>query len=339
MNTERDVILDVGGHKGEDSFFYALQGFSVLTIEANPQLYEIIQERALRFGLPVNVQNVAISPELGSVDFFVNESVSTWSLVNPKLGTRKGASHRISVASMPLDEIIGTIADRLAYCKIDIEGMDTVALDQLLAAEIRRAYISVENGNAEQLELLVAAGYDKFKYVNQSKVEHQRIPGQPQHSDNFEHRFFRGSSGLWGEDTPGAWLDMATARATCESLSRARRAWRGVNFGALIGWFDLHAGRSDACIPRRRCVEPSLMELGDDDRFGQDVRGFVHFDGMLLRNRNFSPVCLTQFPRLEFRRCGHDGEGPTLTWYNRDRDIEQRWVFREQFRHFQTIAM
>ncbi len=99
------------------------------------------------------------------------------SSVNPELGGRKGASRRISVNSMHKVEIVAEFADRLAYAKIDIEGMDTVALTQLFSAGIQPAYVSVENALYEQFEQLVAAGYEGAQFVNQSKVESQQIPG------------------------------------------------------------------------------------------------------------------------------------------------------------------
>ena len=43
------LIYDVGAHKGEDAEFYLKKGFSVVAIEAAPQLCELIEERLLSF--------------------------------------------------------------------------------------------------------------------------------------------------------------------------------------------------------------------------------------------------------------------------------------------------
>jgi hypothetical protein len=36
------LIYDVGAHKGEDAEFYLKKGFSVVAIEANPELYSLL---------------------------------------------------------------------------------------------------------------------------------------------------------------------------------------------------------------------------------------------------------------------------------------------------------
>jgi hypothetical protein len=43
--SEKDLIYDVGLHKGEDSEFYLKKGFRVVAIEALPALAQIVTER------------------------------------------------------------------------------------------------------------------------------------------------------------------------------------------------------------------------------------------------------------------------------------------------------
>lgn len=339
MSVEQDVIIDVGVHKGEDSFFYALQGYSVVGIEANPELFNAVRDKAQKFGTSVEMHNVAISDTEGSVDFFVNEAVSSWSSVHASLGNRSGTAHKISVPSRPLGDVLAPYKERIAYVKIDIEGMDTVALSQLLSGGVRAPYVSVENGTMEQLEELISAGYDSFKYVNQSRVEFQKLTGKANHSDNFEHRFLRGSSGLWGNDTPGAWMDVPTARKTCESMQQARKLWQGESFAALAGWFDLHARLPSDEVPQQRHVKPQLNPLGDDPRFAQDVRGFVYFQNTILRNRSCEPIYLTQFSALQFDSCGADEHGPYLNWHNSQLGAVQKWRFGQQYIHASSVAV
>jgi FkbM family methyltransferase len=43
--TEKTLIYDVGAHKGEDTKFYLAKGFSVVAIEASPELCDQLQHK------------------------------------------------------------------------------------------------------------------------------------------------------------------------------------------------------------------------------------------------------------------------------------------------------
>lgn len=339
MSEEKDLILDIGANNGEDSYFYALQGYSVVAVEANPSLCDDISAQTKMFDLPIDVRNVAVSPNVGEIDFYINKHVSTWSSVDEGLGSRVAGAEKTTVRSAPLKEVVGADAERVAYAKIDIEGMDAEALRQLVDADIRPKYVSLENGTTGQLEILISAGYDKFKYVNQSTVHFQQVPFRTKHSDYFEHRFVRGASGLWGEDAPGVWMDVDTARDTAQSLLTARHDWKGQSFAEFVGWFDLYASRSSDPVPKRTRRQPVLRALGEDPRFQQDVRGFVYVDGALLRNLDFTPLCLTQYPGLVFRSVGFDGALPVIEWDNTRDGVKQRWIYSSRFVHAKTETL
>jgi FkbM family methyltransferase len=120
------------------------------------------------------------------------------------------------------------------------------------------------------LELLYEAGYRRFKLIAQHNfgaVTHQnlmyrnqgmvhaglrdehpaRIDSDPEISPPFEARFtnlvpyqfVRGSSGPWGDDTPGPWLDHSEAKLAHQMARAAVLGRSGATSYSF--WFDWHA--------------------------------------------------------------------------------------------------
>ena len=85
----RDLIYDVGLHKGEDAEFYLRKGFRVVGFEADPDLIASCRERLSEFidsGQLMLVEGAIVDP--GSIDankrtvkFFKNCDVSVWGTV------------------------------------------------------------------------------------------------------------------------------------------------------------------------------------------------------------------------------------------------------------------
>ena len=49
VQKHKDLIYDIGMHKGEDAEFYLLKGFRVVAIEADPDLVESCKDRLEKF--------------------------------------------------------------------------------------------------------------------------------------------------------------------------------------------------------------------------------------------------------------------------------------------------
>ena len=273
-----DLIYDIGLHEGEDSEFYLLKGFRVVAVDADWRLCDLASGRLRPFveSGQLTILNVAIAETAGRVTFFRNPTVPAWGTIMP--GWSRQNAERGSPSEQTVVEAI-TLADLVArhgdafYMKIDIEGMDRLALSSLKTTRLRPRYMSIEtafprdptlrNLRAE-FQVLSALGYDRFKIVPQHEVVNQVPPSPPLAGKYVPYRFGDGSSGLFGEETPGDWLTLEQALARFTRIRR--KNWlqaqlhrkmilhtyyceilrRLTGTVPSIGWYDIHAKHSAA---------------------------------------------------------------------------------------------
>ena len=239
---EGHYVIDVGMHDGADSMYYARRGFKVIAFEANPVLAQAGQDKFEEFGFDIAVRNLAISDKAGQkVKFYVNTERPQWSSLDSALGTREGGATEIEVASCNLADELAPLGDRIHMVKIDIEGYDYVAVQQISLLRHKPAYISVENGGVYFINLMSEMGYQKFKFANQKYNSAQRILPNSKHGHPVDSTFLPHSSGPFGEDLPGRWLTKAEALKIGEALELARQAAPDNLFADAVGWFDMHA--------------------------------------------------------------------------------------------------
>jgi FkbM family methyltransferase len=211
------LIYDVGGHVGEDTDFYLKKGFKVVTIEANPVLAERLRERFwsnLCDGSLVMVET-AIAEKAGVLDFYVNESLSIWGTIRPAWADRNARggdpSRLIKVRATSFSEVLSKYGVPY-YLKVDIEGADLLCLEALIDRADRPEFVSIESEKRSwqallyEFEMFKRLGYSRFKIVDQQRVDRQEPPNPSAEGRYVEHRFDRGSSGLFGEELPGKWL-------------------------------------------------------------------------------------------------------------------------------------
>jgi FkbM family methyltransferase len=230
-----NLIYDVGAHKGEDSEFYLKKGFSVVAIEANPDLAESIRTR---FAEEINsgrltVIGAAIARTAGAVEFFANRVNSVWGTIERKWADRNkslGAPSEIrQVAAVMFDSVLSEHGIPY-YLKVDIEGADLLCLEALKKFSDRPKYISIESEKIRwrdlryEFELLQSLGYDRFKVSNQGTVPGQSPPEPSLEGRYVAHDFAEGSSGLFGDELPGEWL----------TASGAIKAYRRIFVGYLL---------------------------------------------------------------------------------------------------------
>jgi hypothetical protein len=182
-----------------------------------------------------------VAGEADTVPFYVNAFNTAWSSARPDLGNRRGAAREIAVPAIRLDRALAPFAGRIHFVKIDIEGHDPIALEQVLALPAPPPFLSVENGSVPMLESLRAAGYGRFKFSNQRDVPLQTVPPGSPHGRIVDVAFSRGASGVFGEDLTGRWLSADEAIAVQTALAEARRLAPANLFAEAVGWFDLHA--------------------------------------------------------------------------------------------------
>lgn len=248
---ERKIIYDVGFFDGSDTEFYLKKGFKVVGIDANPQA---ISKGTQQFSQYIEtgqlvLLNVGIIPidceTAEDLVFYVSETLPQWSSFEKKIACRDGNPfHTVHVECRTLADIIREHGQPY-YVKIDIEGYDYHALQSLESLDIKPTYVSVENGNGNMLNCMHSMGYSKFKYINQATVPDQSLPNPPLEGVYCEHTFTFGSSGAFGEETPGMWQDFFAIQKTVSKVWNLKTGQKNPRHNdAVDGWFDLHSKRT-----------------------------------------------------------------------------------------------
>ena len=218
----RDLVYDIGLHKGEDSLFYLLKGFRVVAIEADPDLVGHCQERLADFvnqGRLTIVHGAIVDPGVaaadGKVTFFKNDENSVWGTVcedwAARNARRNSPSLRIEVEAVDLADVIAEHGVP-HYMKVDIEGADLFCLEALGDFDERPDYVSIESDRGgyrhivREIELLTRLGYDSFQAVEQARIPVRQRPPRPAREGGYvDHTFEPGASGLFGAELPGRW--------------------------------------------------------------------------------------------------------------------------------------
>ena len=234
FESKNRFVIDLGMNNGDDTDFYLKKGYKVLAVEANPKLCSLAKER---FSKEIDenrlqILNAAILDRCGTVEFIVNLSNDHWSSFDRKWAEKEGTKcEEIVVDCYPVDYLFSKYGVPL-YLKIDIEGADQMVLDQLAAQDLLPMYISVEDCRFghKYLESLSALGYVGYKLLDQSSV--------PYITDKETmHQFKHGSSGPFGEDVPGSWLDFHQIKAQyCKEV----RDIDGIRKAPMSHWWDIH---------------------------------------------------------------------------------------------------
>lgn len=191
-----ELIYDVGFHRGESASYYLSQGFRVIAIDANASMVKEARIKfcdAIKEGSLTLLHRAVTDKSDEKVDFYLSLRVSEWSSLYKKIPGRVDASFKKktvrSVCLSTLFQHYGTPY----YCKIDIEGADSLALQSLKKVKNLPPYISVESEccgadgcldgeELETLNLLHELGYKKFKLVEQNSL---KVLGASRHYQTF----------------------------------------------------------------------------------------------------------------------------------------------------------
>ncbi len=271
---DANLIYDVGFHIGEDTEYYLKKGFRVVAIEANPELCRLGSEA---FSGPIasgqlTLVNLAIAEKSGPITFFRNKQKSIWGTLNADWADRnrrRGAeSEPITVGAVTMRDLFERYGVPY-YIKIDIEGSDLVALRGLGAAATRPKFVSIESEKdsfralRREFDILLGLGYDEFKIVPQRHIGTRQTPPKPAREGAYAaHTFRPGSSGLFGEEAPGRWMNVdASIRAYKRIFLRyvltgddpLLNSSLLINTLKILGmrgeWYDTHARRSASACP------------------------------------------------------------------------------------------
>jgi FkbM family methyltransferase len=204
-------------HRGDDTDFYLRKGFSVLAVEAAPDLVRSGQRRfanAIDAGRLENVP-VAVANFVGEIDFYLSDE-DLWASTRADMADRgHGAVHKkITVPCTTLDRLLAGYPIPY-FIKIDVEGQDRNCIEALgnLGGMPKfvsfEADLSVPRETESMLAMLERYGYRRFKMVNQATHSTRRMPNPPREGKYVDARFTKHSSGPFGEESPGSWLTRA----------------------------------------------------------------------------------------------------------------------------------
>jgi FkbM family methyltransferase len=261
-----DLIFDIGMHDGTDTEFYLEKGFRVVAVDADQALcQQVARQHAQHIASGrLQIVNKAVAAQAGHVSLY-RSSNSIWNTIDPTWRDQKAASadvlDTVTVAATTMTELVAEYGSPY-YVKIDIEGMDIVALQGLVDVGERPKYVSIESSKTSLRELrsefalLTSLGYDRFKISPQLGVQNQRPPTPPLEGKTAAQPK-KGASGHFGEEAPGEWLTQSeaieayrpiflryalTGEDPCIRSRWVRAALKRLGFRA--GWHDTHAKRS-----------------------------------------------------------------------------------------------
>lgn len=228
-------ILDVGMNNGDDTDYYLAKGFHVVAIEANPVLCE---EARNRFKDAIDdrrlvILNLAVTETNGDCSFHVNLDNSHFSSLDINWAQRNDSRiETVCVEGRSIGDVVSEYGTP-HYIKLDIEGGDKIALQQIEKLDTKPKYLSVEDCylGYEYIQILQNAGYRKFKLANQAEV--------PEHRDvSINYRFNKGSSGQFGEGVPGEWSNASDFLALYSQRVRSRETLKRIAEPHI--WWDIH---------------------------------------------------------------------------------------------------
>ncbi|MBO1905773.1 FkbM family methyltransferase [Microvirga sp. 3-52] len=240
MQGARRLIFDIGMHNGDDTEFYLAKGFNVVAVEANPELVEAGKQR---FAEPIaagqlTIVQKAIADRQGTVTLYVNPGHTDWSSIYKDIATRDGVEvQEVQAQAVTITDLFREYGVPY-YAKIDIEKADRDALMQMSRTTERPRFVSVEAHDISYLTYLRDMGYNRFKVVNQANYWWFKCPAEALEGEALpEWKFTIHSSGPFGEETPGRWLDFESAAY----LYLQARQISVENDFMLNQWMDFHA--------------------------------------------------------------------------------------------------
>jgi FkbM family methyltransferase len=272
---QQDLIFDIGVHKGEDADYYLNRGFRVVGIEPNPEMIKVARAKFAKeiTDKRLVLLNYAVSDkDHEEVDFYVSTNSAASSL-DRKLSDRGKWHHKetVRVQTRKLSTIIKEHGVPY-YCKIDVEGSETVCLETLEELPALPSFISVQaestTDNTEEEALrtinhLYKLEYRKFKLVDQYTltvleagvpfyVGVSRVSPAPVNSRlwfwknwlvrGISHRFAAGfpvgASGTIGDDLDSEWMTYEIAK---ETYLQHRLEYSKVTPKNMGLWCDWHA--------------------------------------------------------------------------------------------------
>lgn len=236
---QRDLIYDIGLHKGMDALWYLQKGFKVIGLEARKDLCEHAAQVCAEFGDKLKIVDRALYDRSGeTVDFYVNPEKDDWGSLERGFAEKGvGEAHKITVETITLADLFGEFGVPY-YVKCDIEGGDSIFAAQLVGLQEKPKFVSIEFTNFEDLINLRVAGYTKFQIVNQSQNYLVSAPEPAREGEYAPSTFTAETSGLFGmELDESRWHSFQEVWSAFEQWSELRAFQPDL----ALGWLDVHA--------------------------------------------------------------------------------------------------
>lgn len=230
----KSIIFDLGCNCGASLSYYMQKADLVVAVEANPVLCGAIRRffgTSIRRGKLI-VENCVVTQDADEqeVIFYIHKTHSPLSQF-PK--PSKDIIHdfeEVRVPAKPIGQLIKSYGMPM-YIKIDLERYDQYILQSLITSKLLPQYVSAEVQDLKVVDLLIESGfYNAFKLVDGKSIhiQYRKFEFMPNKGARPSVVSFpRYSSGPFGNDVYGMWMDANTIRKAI-SLEG-------------VGWKDLHA--------------------------------------------------------------------------------------------------
>lgn len=246
---DANLIYDVGCNNGDDTDFYLRKGFNVVAIDADKSLCEDVSKRfvaQIESG-QLEVLYGAVGNEAGkSLTFYICDKMTDWNTTDPYFVARNekaGAKYkRVEVPTVNVAEVMDTRGTPY-YLKIDVEGADTIPLQTMLGRDDIPSYVSIEiaqhdlSEGLDQIRLLKQLGYTRFNFFNQGMRSSVKAPLpalEGKYAEFYPHAV---TTGLFGKELGGVWLDLSTAERRFVAINRRYRLFRDNDLYSKDGQF------------------------------------------------------------------------------------------------------
>lgn len=235
---QHKTIFDLGMNNGDDTAYYLHCGYKVIAIEANS---ELCRAASIRFqhqikNKQLKIINQAISNEEKELTFYVNTQNSHWSSLDINWASRNDSQFvEFKTQGITLSSLFEKFGCPY-FMKVDIEGADLIAIQQLIGQKSIPEFLSIEDCRYgfEYIDTLRKIGYKKFALSNQALV-----PQFPDVKRNYE--FPAGASGMFGEDLKSAWLEHDDFVENYSTQVRNRTTLQKIADDPNSIWWDIHA--------------------------------------------------------------------------------------------------
>ena len=257
----KNLVFDLGFHRGEDSGYYLAMGRQVVAVEANAHLIEAGRQRfaeAVAEGRLTFVHAAIVGslqrqqqPELR---FYPHPQRSEWGSVDLRWVRRNAQTHGLPhgepvvVSTISLPELVDQFGCP-DYLKIDIEGADAAVLADLTQLDALPTTVSWETGKEslravwQQHRLLARLGYRRFRAVQQAYL-HRKPPAPT--PDGSRWTFEPGCSGCLPELCEQPWRPLAAVQVQYVWLFCC---YRLVGPGSWFRRLAAHPNRWIAAVP------------------------------------------------------------------------------------------